>query len=147
MLVHLVPNLPWCFFFAAGHGVQEHFKNNIFVRRSSHFGPFVAKLALVVMFRHPGTVTQNPIKNNLFLVRRSSNFGQVGAKLALLEIFGTSQKQPFRKVFTPFWPIGLGNNFSASQYGVTVSQNPSKFVPNWPVEIVRHPGTVSQNPA
>ena len=46
----------WC---QTWPGVQEPFKNNIFVRCPSHVGPFGAKLALVVTFRHPSTVTQN----------------------------------------------------------------------------------------
>ena len=65
----------WC---QTWTGVLEPFKNTIFVRCSSHVGPFGAKLALVVILRHLSTVSQT--LSNLFFVGRSSHFGPFGAK-------------------------------------------------------------------
>ena len=46
----------WC---QTRPGVQEPFKTNNFVRCSSRVGALGAKLALVVILRHPSTVSQN----------------------------------------------------------------------------------------
>ena len=64
----------WC---QTWTGVQERFKNNIFVRCSSHVGPFGATLVLVLISRHLGMLPQH-----CFFVGHLSQFDPFGATLA-----------------------------------------------------------------
>ena len=117
----------WC---QTRPGVQEPFKTNTFVRCSSRVGAFGAKLALVVIFRHLSTVSQN--LSNLFFVGRSSHFGPFGATTGLGRDLSASWHgvpQPFENYFF----VGRSSHFGT--FGAKLAL----------VVKLRHPSTLSQN--